>query len=318
MERYRKALHGCLALMGHIFLRMVLSFQAWPWPLAELASQKTSQERRDAVADCFWAAGPCCLDTRFSQPFKAMVQTRAGVTSEASIKHLREVFKRCPVNNVQVEIKFGRQRKFKASCAGNLPDASTVASSHVLAELAAVHKRFLERETASAEEAIEDAPGPAPATSPPAKRRRLSEWNVYVQSNGDRVQSQAATMSELGHAFNAMTPDEKKAFTPDDEARDPARRAADEGAKRGLSLQTGLPLAMGCKRFPIAPGCLEQCCADIASHDKKWKTRAACLAAGASMRPTHCSRRLLMMAARRTSRACRCTSWWRTGALPSG
>ena len=80
MERYRKALHGCLALMGHIFLRMVLPFQAWPWPLAELASQKTSQERRDAVADCFWAAGPCCLDTRFSQPFKAMVQTRAGVT----------------------------------------------------------------------------------------------------------------------------------------------------------------------------------------------------------------------------------------------
>ena len=299
-ERYRMALHGCLALMGHILLRMVLPFQAWPWPLAELASQKTSQERRDAVADCFWAARPCCLDTHFSQPFKAMVKTRAGVTSEVSIKYLREVFKRCPLNNVQVETKFGRQRNFKVSCAGNLPDASTVASSHVLAELAAVHKRFLEREmereTASADGAKQDAPGPAPTTPLPAKRRRLSQWNVYVQSNAGRLQSKAVTMSELGHAFNAMTPDQKKAFAVDDKAHDPAqlaivpapeaivpaRRAPGEGAKRGLSLQTEMPLAMGCKRFPIAPDCLQQCCADIASHDKKWKTRAACACRGSA------------------------------------
>ena len=154
----------------------------------------------------------------------------------------------------------------------------------------------MERETASADGAKQDAPGPAPTTPLPAKRRRLSQWNVYVQSNAGRLQSKAVTMSELGHAFNAMTPDQKKAFAVDDKAHDPAqlaivpapeaivpaRRAPGEGAKRGLSLQTEMPLAMGCKRFPIAPDCLQQCCADIASHDKKWKTRAACACGGSA------------------------------------
>ena len=50
-ERRQMALHGSLSLMGHIYLRMVMPFQAWPWPLAEMASEKVPEARRSANGD---------------------------------------------------------------------------------------------------------------------------------------------------------------------------------------------------------------------------------------------------------------------------
>ena len=45
-EKYHMSLHSSCSLMGHIFLRMVLPFKEWPWPLAEIPSPVTSSARK--------------------------------------------------------------------------------------------------------------------------------------------------------------------------------------------------------------------------------------------------------------------------------
>ena len=291
-EKYHMAFHGVLFLIGHIWLRMVLPFLEWPWPLAELANDKTSDARRCEIADAFWGACDRCLDSWFSKPFKRMARTREGVTSKTGITFLKNSFGRCPVNNVRTELQFGRGRNFMASCAGNVPDASTVASTHVVAEIAGLHKEYLKRKL---------PPDSEPTEKPPQNpRRQLCAWNNYVASM--KGTGFTKDMKALGDQFSKMSEVERSTYmympavadstmlaplTCEAVSPQPSQsQSRDSGTAIALigepstdqnpnHVQPDTPLAIGSLRYPLAPHRLRDCCNNVSRKSTAWKTRTS-------------------------------------------
>ena len=214
----------------------------------------------------------CCLDTHFSKRYKAMAGSRQKVDSAQGLAFLRKVFAACPVNNVKVETQFSRQRRFKASCSGNMPDAATIASTHVLAEFASLHSKWM------ADKPL-DKPCDATMKVPTEKRRKLCAWNVYVKQNRSDL-NQGVSMATLSDRFSKLSEAEKKQHCPplQDETSCSmvlapcAPLASAPGAP--VELDQTSPLKMGTRREPVASERIQECAANIRDFDARWKARA--------------------------------------------
>lgn len=135
-----------LMLVGHIFLRCVRPFLGWPWRLAKLANGATSQDEKRSIVAAFLVSDKCCLDSGLSQKIRRMMSRESDLLEGQLPVFLADVFARCPMNNVHIENKFGRQRNFNSGTHGRCPDAGTISSKHVLAEMKALHFQAAKRQ----------------------------------------------------------------------------------------------------------------------------------------------------------------------------
>ena len=138
------ALKVIFSLVGALFLRSILVFRSYPWRLARLVHPLSTEAEREKEKSAF-CKRKCkrCLDSGFSQKVWSWLQK--GCSWATILKRLRRSFKRCPVSNVPIEVKFARQRTHNSPCMGRLPNHSTVGSNHYIAEVARLHNRKLQR-----------------------------------------------------------------------------------------------------------------------------------------------------------------------------
>jgi len=130
---------------GNLFLRCLRPFRRWHWSFALLVNPHVPSEHKDLLLDRLSAidttACPRCLDTFVSTKLHKLQADGVDLRSPEMTTFLKDMYSSCPCNNVQVETRFGRQRNFAASSMGRDRAASSMASTHILAEMTLQHGR---------------------------------------------------------------------------------------------------------------------------------------------------------------------------------
>ena len=256
----RRAFNVVMTMVGNIFLRTIIPFRAWPWYLARLTNDATPAAVKTRIASDFWKAKSCCLDSGFSKKFRTTVASEADVMSASSLGFLRQAFENVPVNNVKVEAQFGRQRNASANMRGQAPDASTLASKHVVGEIhhlykkMAMHKKvMMQGDNGSGIDMVGTSSVP-PIRSGNVKRKRCA-WNEYVSKQKGRFQA-GLTMAECSNEFKALSAEQKRDYLPlpINDANDADHTDATQ--RPGLILsRMETPLSLGDAIYPV--------CADV-------------------------------------------------------
>lgn len=197
--------HACYTLIGGLYLRLVRSFRMWPWVLASIVNPQCTPEAKASIAHRLWSSRDCCLDAGFSRKFKRMMPSEADVLGARSGQYLTDVFSQCPVSNVKTETQFGRQRNSMASCRGRWPESSTLASKHVIAELALQHRATV----GDAKERCQCALPSRARARPLQRQRQQCAWNFFVQANKSDLKSGRKTMKDLSDEFKAIPEPER-------------------------------------------------------------------------------------------------------------
>ena len=207
-------MHFCsttlLGLAGDIFLRTVLPFDRYPWKVLHLVhdSVDAASKRQVAVELNFIGSQSrsCCCDRGFTMKLVRRFPTVDELQGVAYTDFIRDFFECCPDNNIGIEFRFGRARHQVDSCGGKSPTPATLASNHVLAEVAAqydtVWHAFKEQAFAKAE--VERASARVAARGNGSFR---TEWNQFgAKKDGQPMREEAAK-------WTAMTGEAKRAET---------------------------------------------------------------------------------------------------------
>jgi len=127
-----------VALIGHVFMRLVVPFDRWPWRLFKLVDDEVPEEEKADLEDALdELCGECTpLGDGFTIPFRRQVASKADTRSEKNCSCLKDVRDRAKATNVLTEDRFARVRH-ELHCNER---TSTLATNHFLAEHKALHK----------------------------------------------------------------------------------------------------------------------------------------------------------------------------------
>jgi len=138
-----------LTMVGHIYLKCIHNFKAWPWALARLVHADVSEQAKQAVVEALFSLSDCCADV-YTRHIRQWIMHLCGakpdfdmfaatLRSELCLRRLLDDFMMCPNSNIKTEYRFSRSNRHNAAAAGRHPSASTLASDHVLSEFEVQH-----------------------------------------------------------------------------------------------------------------------------------------------------------------------------------
>ena len=135
-------------VQAEVWKNLVYPYQQYPWRLLRMLHSETTFDDRVGMIDTFKACGPCCLDLGFSSVLKRLW----GMEPSNQLAHTNSEFLGALVllgcsktSNVEVETNFARATSARICNRGVRHDASTMASKHVISELAHQHNMAFQR-----------------------------------------------------------------------------------------------------------------------------------------------------------------------------
>ena len=190
--------------MGQVFLRNVMVYDIWPWPLAQLVNDNASDETRQQVATALWHSRSCCTPATdgLTWPLRVLMREPHELLTDEVKALLRDVFVMTPPTNVITEDRFGRSKRHMMTAQGRAPAPPTIASDHCLSEHRAMYSKALEswqeHGTLQADEAHK-------------RRSRNHTWNCFVATRCSG-QKRPPALHELGAEWRAMSKEARELF----------------------------------------------------------------------------------------------------------
>jgi len=259
--RLQIVLDTFLAIAAACFWRVKCTLDRYPWLLWLIVDPARPLGARRTSAEKFRAACDECLDPYFSLVVRQTwgVDALLDDTTDACCI-VRESFEQCPASNIMSELRFARIKKLLASgVSGRAHAASTMASKHVLSELAAVHARACDRLGRFRPEPVPPAPDPSP--------KAKSSWHKFLSQK----RKEGKTMQEAAKAWSAMSPSEKAEWEQGEQVveRSPTEvKDADDH-----ELKDTLHVGLGNAEFPLRDEIVAGLCRgpEIKIRSAEWK-----------------------------------------------
>ncbi len=108
--RLRTVRRVALLAIGELWRKLVEPWDRYPWLLASVFDLDAPLQEREASADRFLRARPCCLDAGLGRRLRAAVHHRADLFDEELVSAMRAAFDRVVVTSTWVERLFARFR----------------------------------------------------------------------------------------------------------------------------------------------------------------------------------------------------------------
>lgn len=128
-EFLRQARSATLVVMGNIWRRLVVEYEAFPWCLAAAVDPSVPQNERETVANAFYEAKDCCLDPEFSRRLRAKIP-RSSFFLPENQSFVYFAFARTVCSTAFVECMFASFKQWMSKTSKPLR-LSSLASRHV-------------------------------------------------------------------------------------------------------------------------------------------------------------------------------------------
>ena len=135
----RYAVVTSLTMIGFLYLRILNPLSEWPWRVGKLVCDQVPEDAKASIRDAIVGARPCCVPPGYVRNLRANFDTPEALQTPAALAHIYDCFVSTPSNNIPSEYRFARMRCHRQSSNGKRIDSATVASNHVLGEVASQH-----------------------------------------------------------------------------------------------------------------------------------------------------------------------------------
>ena len=141
----RYAIVTSLTMLGFLYLRIVNPLSEWPWCIGKLVCDQVPADTKASIRNAIVEARSCCAPPGFVRNLRANFNSVEALQSPAALSYIHDCFASTPSNNIPSEYRFARMRCHRQSSSGRRIDSATVASNHVLGEVASQHSYAIRR-----------------------------------------------------------------------------------------------------------------------------------------------------------------------------